>query len=559
MTTPATEVSYNRPLQVGQVYGAQESPFYAEIAMIQFMEENGYNVTYISEVDTDSNPSALTGHKIFISSGHDEYWSANMRNNVEAALKSGVNLAFFSGNEDFWKTQYLPDPIDGTPERTLQTYKETHNEPPYGTSPNQYDPNDPPTWTGTWRDPEGAAPDDGDSPENSLTGQYFMVNSSGQNDDIDVPYQYAGLQVWKNTAVAKLTSSSAPVVLGANLGSLTGATTGFGTLGYEWDIDADNGFRPAGEIDMSSTTDNVTSSFVNDYGTVPTGNDTAETHHLTLYRASSGALVFGAGTVQFSWGLNNNNPMQNGSGASDPNMQQFVVNLFAMMGVQPATLIASLVPGAASTSTTPPTSTITSPVANSTLQDGTPTTITGTATDSSGGVVAGVEVSYDGGTTWHPTSIIGADSSSVTWTYSWQDAHGTPTATIETARHRRQRQHRDTHRRGVGQHRVQLRLFDLRLGLHPRLDRQWGYHGGHRRFEVHLDHVRYGQRRQVLQGIGQHRYPPGHAVDELRTTARLGHIHGRDRQRLAIGPLLHAHPRQSQYDLRGRLLRPQRP
>ncbi|MDR3647902.1 MAG: fibronectin type III domain-containing protein, partial [Acidimicrobiales bacterium] len=431
VTTPATEVSYNRPLQDGGIDQGRDGPFYSEFPMIQFLEENGYDVTYISETETDSNAAALTGHKIFVSSGHDEYWSANMRNNVEAALKSGVNLAFFSGNEDFWKTQYAPSPIDQTSDRTVVSYKETHNEPPYGTSPNQYDPSDPPTWTGSWRDPQGAG-SGGDSPENSLTGQYFIVNSSGQNNNIAVPYQYANLPVWKNTAVAKLTSTSPPVQLGTNLGTITDDSPGFGTLGYEWDVDADNGFRPAGEIDMSSTTVTTTGSFVNDYGTVPTSNNTTETHHLTLYRAASGALVFGSGTVQFSWGLNNNNPIQDGTGASDPNMQQFVVNLFAMMGTQPNTLISGLVPGAASTSTTPPTSAITSPTNNASIADGAPTTVTGTATDTSGGVVAGVEVSVDGGQTWHPATINGSDSASVTWTYSWQDAHGTPSTVIES-------------------------------------------------------------------------------------------------------------------------------
>src|SRR5262249_35118969 len=40
-------------------------------------------------------------------------------------------------------------------------------------------------------------------------------------------------------------------------------------------------------------------------------------------------------------------------------------------------------------------------------------TITGTATDAGGGAVAGVEVSLDGGNTWHPAVGRG------TWSYSW--------------------------------------------------------------------------------------------------------------------------------------------
>ena len=59
---------------------------------------------------------------------------------------------------------------------------------------------------------------------------------------------------------------------------------GVGTLGYEWDVDADNGFRPAGLMDMSSTTDTNAEVFT-DYGSTTTPNSTA-THHLTLYRAA---------------------------------------------------------------------------------------------------------------------------------------------------------------------------------------------------------------------------------------------------------------------------------
>ena len=430
-TTPATAVSYNRPLQDGGIDQGRDGPFYAEIPLIQFLERNGYDTSYISEVDTDSNSSLLLNHKIFVSSGHDEYWSANMRANVMAARDAGVNLAFFSGNESFWKTTYSSSPVDGVAQRTLGTYKETHDEPPSASAPNQFDPQDPPTWTGSWRDPNGAS-SGGGQPENAMSGQEFMVNSSGQNDDIQVPFQFAKLALWKNTAVASLTSSSPPVVLGANLGSLTGVASGWGTLGYEWDIDADNGFRPPGVIDMSSTTDNVTSSFSQDYGSFPTGNTTPETHHLTLYRAQSGALVFGAGTVQWSWGLSNSNPMQNGSGASDANMQQFTVNLLAAMGVQPTTLTSGLAAAAATNYSGPPTSAITSPVGGATLTDGASTTITGTASDNNGGVVAGVEISTDTGATWHPVTTMSAASTSVTWSYAWPSAAGAPTTKIET-------------------------------------------------------------------------------------------------------------------------------
>ena len=117
---------------------------YTEYPMIRFLEANGYDLSYTSGLDM-SQPGAasLITHKIFMSTGHDEYWSGHQRANVEAARDAGVNLAFFSGNEVFWKTRWEPS-IDGsnTPSRTLVAYKETHYDTPT-------DPQDPPTWTGS--------------------------------------------------------------------------------------------------------------------------------------------------------------------------------------------------------------------------------------------------------------------------------------------------------------------------------------------------------------------------------------------------------------------------
>ena len=115
------------------------------------------------------------------------------------------------------------------------------------------------------------------------------------------------------------------------------ATPPIGTLGYEWDEDLDNGARPAGTFDLSTTTETLTNDLLLDQGGFY-GAGTA-THHMTIYRAHSGALVFGAGTVQWSWGLDSthDNPFFSNT-APDPDMQQAVINLFADMGVQPATL-----------------------------------------------------------------------------------------------------------------------------------------------------------------------------------------------------------------------------
>ncbi len=412
----AYAVSYNRPFDGAlSTDGGASYLFYAEYQMMRWLEKNGYNVSYTSESQVDNNGALLKNHRVFVSSGHDEYWSAGQRASVEAAREAGVNLAFFSANEIYWKTRWGPSTEgSSTPYRTLTTYKETHFQGPT-------DPLDPSIWTGAWRDPRASPPADGGKPENSLSGQQFEVNSG--TSEITVPAQYAKLRLWRNTEVANLKAGQ----------TLTLAPE-TGTLGYEWDEDVDNGYRPAGEFDLSSTTVSGVQTFT-DYGSNLNGNATA-THHLTLYRAASGALVFGAGTVQWAWGLDNTNAWKDpntdpGGHPPDPNMQQYTVNLLAEMGAQPGSLTPGLLTASKTTDTNPPTSTITSPTAESTIADGSAVTIKGTATDTGGGVIAGVEVSTDNGASWHPATLTTPTEATVNWSYSW-DAHGNPTTTIKS-------------------------------------------------------------------------------------------------------------------------------
>jgi hypothetical protein len=105
------------------------------------------------------------------------------------------------------------------------------------------------------------------------------------------------------------------------------------------------------------------------------------------------------------------------------------VNLFADMGVQPQTLQASLVIASQTTDHTPPTSTISNVSANSPVE-GQSVTVTGTATDAGGGVIARVNVSTDGGKTWHPANgSVGAVTEN--WSYTF-NAPAPGTYTIES-------------------------------------------------------------------------------------------------------------------------------
>jgi hypothetical protein len=382
----ATKVSYNRPFITNEspAGGTHDFIFGVEHSAIRWLEQNGYDVSYISGVDTTRSGAQLLNHKAYLSVGHDEYWSAEQRENVEAARDAGVNLAFWSGNEIYWKIRW-EDSIDGngTPYRTMVTYKSTW-------SGVDLDPSD--ISTGTWRDPRFQDP--GQEPENSLTGTMFTVDSY-RLDTITVGYDFSNLRFWRNTDIAELEPGQTHSLV-QNL------------LGYEWDSDVENGYRPDGLINMSSTTVLV-DTYLRDYGT---SIGTAEaTHSLTMYRAPSGALVFGAGTVFWSWGLDDQH-----AGAetpTDPNVQQAMVNMFADMGVQPATLQASLVLATQSTDFTKPISTITSPVLGASFVEGQRVTVSGTAVDFGGGVIAGIEVSTDGGQSWFKAT--GREN----WSYSW--------------------------------------------------------------------------------------------------------------------------------------------
>lgn len=390
----AYKVSYNRPFVtrdgIGTFAGPQDFLFSAEYAAIRWLERNGYDVAYIAGVDTGPGSAQLTDYKVFMSVGHDEYWSGDQRAHVEAARDAGVHLIFISGNEVYWKTRWEADAA-GAPNRTLVTYKETH-------AVAKIDPSS--QWTGTWRDPSFSPPSDGGRPENALTGTIFQVDSF-RADTITIPYGPSRLRPWRNTAVAAIQSGQT-------------ASLAAGTLGYEWDESPDNGFRPASLINLSQTTIAV-DTYLIDYGN--TVRSATATHKLALYRAPSGALVFGAGTVFWSFGLDTLHDYANDGPVvptpEDPNVQQFMVNLFADMGVQPQTLQSNLVAASSPTDLTPPTTIISLPAAGANLVQQQQVTVSGTAADAAG-LVALVEVSTDGGTSWHPAT------GTTSWSFVWQ-------------------------------------------------------------------------------------------------------------------------------------------
>ncbi|MFY1636620.1 DUF4082 domain-containing protein [Solwaraspora sp. WMMB335] len=381
------KLSYNRPFATRADNSGRDYLFSNEYPMIRFLEQNGYDISYTTGVDSDRRGELIQNHKVFLSVGHDEYWSGAQRAHVEAARDAGVNLAFFSGNEMYWKVRWEESQDgDGTPYRTLVCYKETW-------AGAKIDPAA--EWTGTWRDPQFSPPSDGGLPENALTGTAYKANHNDM--PIEVPAEQGKNRFWRGTDVA----AQAPGQV---------ATLAEHTVGYESNEDLDNGFRPAGLIRMSTSV-GYTPEYLFGFGNPAEVAAGETTHHVTLYRAGSGALVFSAGTIQWAWGLDTQH--DGNRPPVDEAMQQATVNLFADMGVQPDTLMSWLTPAAPSTDTQAPTAVITAPAAGTTVARGSVVTVSGTASDVGGGRVAGIEVSVDGGTRWHPAD--GTD----TWSYQF--------------------------------------------------------------------------------------------------------------------------------------------
>jgi hypothetical protein len=243
--THATKVSYQRVLDLR---GDKSGFFNAEYAMLRWLEKNGYNVSYTTDMDMARNTTVFTPniHKTLLSVGHDEYWSAEHRNTFENARANGVHIAFFSGNEVYWKSRWEDN------YQTLVCYKE-------GTMGELYcgkkcDPL-PNVWTGLWRD--GCSPtyaaNDGCKPEGALSGQMSWTQSTGS---IIVPDSYKNLRFWKNTSIASLGSGQSTVLP-------------YGTLANEWDPEQFTETYPAHRIVLSNTT------------------QAGFTHKMSLYRVCS--------------------------------------------------------------------------------------------------------------------------------------------------------------------------------------------------------------------------------------------------------------------------------
>ncbi len=111
-----------------------------ERSFVRWAEANGYRLDFAISQDLELHPEVLDGHRIFLSVGHDEYWSWKMRDALDRFTLSGGNAAIFSGNTCFWQVRFEDD------HRAMTCFKyKAHEDPVAGTEDERF-------LTGIWSD-----------------------------------------------------------------------------------------------------------------------------------------------------------------------------------------------------------------------------------------------------------------------------------------------------------------------------------------------------------------------------------------------------------------------
>jgi hypothetical protein len=119
------EIGFNRPYgRYCQIFDAPLSQGSGEFLLWEFpiaywMEQHGYDLTYISNSDTHRDPKGLLRARGFLSVGHDEYWTIDMFRHVQSAVQAGVSVAFLSGNTCCGRIAFSPDG-QGHPDRLFE-------------------------------------------------------------------------------------------------------------------------------------------------------------------------------------------------------------------------------------------------------------------------------------------------------------------------------------------------------------------------------------------------------------------------------------------------------
>ena len=260
---PARKVSFDRPYATSPygvpLDGAGDFLRRWEYNALRWLEREGYDVTYTTDVDTHRQADLLLRHRVFLSVGHDEYWSWAMREHVEAARDHGVHLAFLGANACFWQIRFEPDAA-GVPDRTVVAYKDAVASDPVAADPS---PARARLATGRWRDPPTSRP------EAALIGVMYLA------DPVDADVVVHEADHWAFAGTGLRPGDRLP-----------------GLLGYE--VDAVAAGSPPGLHRLAH------SAFTRASGEI-------EYADMTIHESPAGALVFATGSMFWNWGLDGYN------------------------------------------------------------------------------------------------------------------------------------------------------------------------------------------------------------------------------------------------------------
>ena len=284
----AVKVSFDRPNTYAHGSGQVLDK---EADAIRWLERQGYDLSYMSTINLQEDPSQLLQHRAFLALGHSEYWTKEMRDGVENARDSGIGLAFLSGNDMYWQVRLESD-SPGTPDRTVVCYRvsaysnDLALDPIYGKDNSRL--------TAQWRDPALARP------ENSVIGIMYTSSTDLQQG---FPWQL---------------NPQADTALLARTGLQPGQTYGCDIVGNEWDRAFTNGASPADLhiLGLSHTLDY---------------NHQSDIGETTYYIAPSGAIVFAAGAIYWTTALDSyrfsQDPMCTGQNLVVPGLQKLMANV----------------------------------------------------------------------------------------------------------------------------------------------------------------------------------------------------------------------------------------
>src|SRR5438093_12534000 len=255
-TTRAVLVSFDRPFST-----SQGGFLDYEVNDVAWLEQQGYDVSYSSDVDTDTSGTSLLNHHGFISAGHDEYWSMAMYNAVARARDSGVNLAFLGADDVSWQVRYGAS-ASGVPDRVLICYKSASLDPVQNN-----------TTTVHFRDPQV------NMPEQLLVGGTSAGEQLGASSATPVAYVVQNASSWVYANTGAFNGESVPSI-----------------VGYE--IQAYNSSYPSPSAAAGTYQLLSSSPIVNN-------NNQTVFQNATIYQAASGAWVFSGASIEWGWALFN--------------------------------------------------------------------------------------------------------------------------------------------------------------------------------------------------------------------------------------------------------------